>query len=209
MLSTESMPLWISMDLFFVKVSEFMFIVPNFPHLRGIEMVVRYRELEPYGVWPQKPGKYTQDSDRHPSGFYPQPMLYMNGELIGQAEQRRSKTSKTPFPENRLPRRGLVIVQPHEPDYEEKCRTQGLHRLLPGHKPSMSNPSMSPRDTMLGIEQINGITPPSSDRSLNGGSPRQGTHPTLAVRKSPCLPNGNGKSLKESDGKGNSSMGSL
>ncbi|RAL59509.1 hypothetical protein DID88_006622 [Monilinia fructigena] len=64
--------LFLGLDLFFVKVSEFMFIVPNFPHLRGLEMAVEYHELVPLGTPPVN--KFEQDSDydpRHP--FWPAP----------------------------------------------------------------------------------------------------------------------------------------
>lgn len=42
-----------------------------------------------------------------------------------------SKTSRTPFPEKRVPRRnGLTRVYPDEADYAEICKQQGLEELL-------------------------------------------------------------------------------
>ena len=55
--------LFLDLELFFIKVSEFMYVVPNFPHLRGLELVVKYRELEEVPVWPPQPGKWKRDPD--------------------------------------------------------------------------------------------------------------------------------------------------
>jgi hypothetical protein len=40
-----------------------MYVVPNFPHLRGLELVVKYRELEEVPIWPPQPGKWKRDPD--------------------------------------------------------------------------------------------------------------------------------------------------
>ena len=59
------------------------------------------------------------------------------------------QTSKTPFPEKRVPRRGLVQVLPDDPDYERICNDQGLDHLIRGRRtPSMPNGMYSPSPTM-------------------------------------------------------------
>jgi hypothetical protein len=66
--------LFLDLDLFFIKVSEFMYVVPNFPHLRGLELVVKYRELEELPIWPPQPGKWKRDPDTDPNQiFAPRP----------------------------------------------------------------------------------------------------------------------------------------
>src|ERR1700684_2576059 len=100
-----------------------MFIVPNFPHLRGLEMAVKYRELEEVPVWPPQPGKWTRDPDADPNQrFAPRPKYYVSGELVRQGEIQSTKISRTSFGERRVPRRGLVQVYPGEADYEKLAR---------------------------------------------------------------------------------------
>lgn len=161
--------LFLDLDLFFIKVSEFMYVVPNFPHLRGLELVVKYRELEESPVWPPQPGKWKRDPDTDPNQiFAPRPKYYVNGIFTKQGQVQCSKTSMTSFGERRVPRRGLVQVFPGEHDYEQLAREQGLLHLI------SQSPQQQPNGTVNG--QVNGMTPPSSDKSksINGGSPHQG-----------------------------------
>ena len=89
----------------------------------------------------------------------------VNGIFTKQGQVSCSKTSTTSFGERRVPRRGFVQVFPGEHDYEQLAREQGLLHLIP-KSPEQPN----------GTGHINGITPPSSDKSksINGGSPHQG-----------------------------------
>ncbi|TVY57679.1 Protein HOS4 [Lachnellula cervina] len=168
--------LFIGLDLFFVKVSEFMFIVPNFPHLRSIEMLVNYKELDTSFKFPPPPSKWKQDSETDPNQqFAPQPKIYLNGQCIRQQDTPMTRLShEPPSNDRRVPRRELVPVYPHEADYEELCRKQGLTHLLPFHR---TPPSSSRHEQPEHHEQANGFTPPRSDRtkSINGGSPHRGS----------------------------------
>ena len=171
-----------------------MFVVPNFPHLRGIEMVVNYRELVDSNILPLPSPKWRQDLDTHPSQtFKPQPKYYINGNFVKQGEIPRTRVSKTPFPEEKVPRRegGLVVVLPTEPDYEEVCRKQRLFHLLPGNQADSDSITQHRGVSALGLEHANGITPPKSDesKSLNGGSPHR------ASSEAPQLLNGNHESI--------------
>jgi hypothetical protein len=147
-----------------------MFIVPNFPHLRNLEMILKYGELMEDPTQSAE-GKWKQDPDTDPNQrFAPQPKLFLNGDFIKQREQPCTKMSRTSFGERRVPRRGLVQVFPAEPDYYSLAREQGLHHLLPPVYQSMS-------DHNEGLEQMNSMTPPISDKSksINGGSPHRGS----------------------------------
>lgn len=179
-----------------------MFIVPNIPHLRGVELVINYREFHETPVWPPRPGKWTQDPDHdHNVKYAPRPKYYINGEFDRQGQIGRTRTSSTSFGENRLPRRGLKVVEPHEPDYEAICRAQGLRHLLPESQPVSPNPKQSIiiPSTTLASTQVNGLTPPSSDKSksINGGSPRLGPVSSLEHAELGGLPNGHMESPKE------------
>jgi len=147
-----------------------MFVVPNFPHLRNLEMIVKYRELleDPNRA---TGGKWRQDHDTDPNQpFAPQPKHFINGDFIKQREAPCTKTSSTSFGERRVPRRGLIQVFPGEPDYYTLAKEQGLHHLLPPEYQTMSK-----HNGCHG--QVNGITPPSSDKSksVNGGSSHRGS----------------------------------
>jgi hypothetical protein len=176
----KSKALFLDLDLFFIKVSEFMYVVPNFPHLRGLELVVKYRELEEVPMWPPQPGKWKRDPDTDPNQiFAPRPKYYVNGMFTKQGQVQCSKTSTTSFGERRVPRRGLIQVFPGEHDYEQLAREQGLLHLI--------SDCNAPQQQSNGTAQVqvNGITPPSSDKSksINGGSPHHG-------QPEPSLPNG-------------------
>jgi hypothetical protein len=112
-----------------------LFIVPTIPHLRGLRLSVEYRELveteaQLYGWKTLGKWKGDPDADQY-LGFAPRNRYYINGTLVGIEKPRMSKTSRTPFPEKRVPRRnGLTRVYPHEADYAEICRKQGLEHLL-------------------------------------------------------------------------------
>jgi hypothetical protein len=143
-----------------------MFVVPNFPHLRNLEMIVKYRELQVDPMQPTR-AKWRDDADTDSNQkFAPQPNHFVNGVFIKQREAPHTKTSTTSFGERRVPRRGLMQVFPGEPDYYTLAREQGLYHLLP-----------ATTDQNGGPVHVNGITPPSSDKSksINGGSPPAGS----------------------------------
>lgn len=145
-----------------------MFVVPNFPHLRNLEMIVKYRELF-MDFTSTAPAKWRGDPDTDPNqAFAPQPSYFMNGELIKQREAPRTKTSTTSFGERKVPRRGLVQVFPHEPDYYTLAKEQGLYHLLPPDPQATTGQNGAPN-------QVNGIAPSESSgpKSINGG----GLHP--------------------------------
>ncbi|KAK6950075.1 hypothetical protein Daesc_008399 [Daldinia eschscholtzii] len=122
-------------EMFFIKQSDFLYIVPSIPHLRNVKLSIWYCELPEHesalSTW-SCPGKWKQDPDAESrGGFAPQSKYYINGELVGERKPQTYQPSKTPFPEHRVPRReGLVAVTPNEPDYARICIEQGLTHLL-------------------------------------------------------------------------------
>lgn len=162
-----------------------MFVVPNFQHLRNLEMVVNYRELNETPIWPPQLGKWSHDPDVDPAQrFAPQPNYYVNGNFVRQGEVPRSKISSVSFGERRVPRKwglGLQQVFPHEPEYTTLAKEQGLSHLLPDH----NQKAFHSNQQLNGTEhpRTNGVTPPTSDKSksINGGSPVRpnGIHPNM------------------------------
>ncbi|KAH8673668.1 hypothetical protein BX600DRAFT_480054 [Xylariales sp. PMI_506] len=131
----DASKLFFEMDMFFVKESDFLYILPNFPHLRNIKLSICYRELpeEEYqlNLW-SVPAKWKQDPDASSrEGFAPRHKYYINGQYSGEDRPGHYKPSKSPFPDQRVPRRGgIVAVGPDEPDYAQLCMEQGLGHLL-------------------------------------------------------------------------------
>jgi hypothetical protein len=132
-LRTEAWDKFSALSLFFVNASELMYLIPTTPHLHNVKLTMAYREL-PDGLQPlrRNPQKWKSDPDsQHSNGFAPRNKYYLNGALVGQEKPRLAQVSKTPFPENRVPRRGgLVAVRPEDPDYAALCSEQGLQHLL-------------------------------------------------------------------------------
>jgi hypothetical protein len=197
----EAWTLFLALDLFFVKVcarspfleyrltllqvSEFMFIVPKFPHLRNIQLHVQYREIPPDVSWLDKltfPGKWRQDPDAGSNyGFAPGAKVYINGGFIHEDKPKLAQTSKTPFPECRVPRIGLRQVFPNDPDYERICIQQGLLHLVHGRDHTINGHAISLNGSM-------DITPPES---TNGETQRIPDAPTLGLSMvSNDVPNG-------------------
>ncbi|KAK8049292.1 hypothetical protein PG994_011022 [Apiospora phragmitis] len=161
----EASKLFFETDMFFVKESDFLFILPSFPHLHNVRLSICYRELPEHEsqlmMW-SAPAKWKQDPDANSrEGFAPGKSHY--------------KPSSSPFPEPRVPRRGgLVAVGPDEPDYPRLCVEQGLgHLLTEQQKLSVTNGAhLTPRSmTSNDTAEINGAMSPSAvspTTQLNG-----------------------------------------
>ncbi|TLD12600.1 uncharacterized protein PgNI_03151 [Pyricularia grisea] len=178
-LRNEARQKFLDMDLFFVKASDLMFIIPTIPHLRNVKLSMAYRELpedESLKLQPLHKWKTDPDANRN-HGFAPGNKYYMNGALVHEKTAGLSTISKTPFPENRTPRRGLVAVTPDDPEYAKMCMEQGLGHLVNGHSgsasPGMINgTSPSPRTIVrrpsTSQAQTNGIEPQPTSPIING-----------------------------------------
>jgi hypothetical protein len=111
-----------------------MFIVPTIPHLRSLELAIAYRELPEHEsqlrTWaPLQKWKSDSNADRF-HGFAPRNKYYVNGQMVREDRPGMSSVSTSPFPEKRVPRKGLTAVSPDDPDYSRLCREQGLDHLL-------------------------------------------------------------------------------
>lgn len=165
-----------------------MYTIPNIPHLRNIELAVEYRELLESEEASRKLigtfAKWKQDPDAHRyRNFAPRHKLYMNGDFFHEVLPQTSQISRTPFPEKRVPRRGLIQVMPDDPDYARICLEQGLEHLLNDHSsPPLVNgihsSPMSQKSAIMGGQMTNGtikvLTPGSMTESSMPAAPNGG-----------------------------------
>lgn len=177
------------------QVSDLMYIIPNVPHLRSLKLSVEYRELpedegQLYGWKYSQKWKQDPDADRF-YGFAPRNKYYVNGVMVEEQKPGLCATSNTPFPEKRVPRKGLQQIFPGDPDYARLCKEQGLDHLLNGIKAPLPNGGhLSPRSqsnvTETTAEPVNGT---------HAAAPTPAPAPSNEAR----VPNGvNGVSASES-----------
>ncbi|KAJ2970595.1 hypothetical protein NUW58_g9642 [Xylaria curta] len=162
-------------DMFFIKESDFLHIVPSVPHLSEVRIAICYRELpeDESGLLTfSGPSKWKQDPDAASRGsFAPRNKYYINGQFTGEDKPGKYKLSRQPPPEHRVPRRhGLVAVTPDEPDYARLCIEQNLAYLLTEQqKQSVLNGShLTPRS----IASNETAEYPGESLSPSGISPR-------------------------------------
>lgn len=111
--------------------------ISNIPHLRTIRLGVEYREAmeseaQTVGWKVTQKWKSDPDASRY-HGFAPRCKHYLNGQMVSEDLPKSCQTSKVPFPEKRVPRRGLLQVYPDDPEYARFCVEQGLEHLVNGH----------------------------------------------------------------------------
>lgn len=158
-----------------------MYTVSNIPHLRNTQLAVEYRELLESEAQSMQWGwgtcqKWKQDPDAaRYHGLAPRCKYYLNGALVGEDMPQLAQTSSTPFPDKKVPRRGLVQVFPEDPDYARLCLEQGLEHLINGHLSSpfingIHSSPISQKSMVSGGHAVNGtfkaLTPGSAIESL-------------------------------------------
>lgn len=118
------------------QVSDFLYMVSATPHLQKVRITVEYIEIpeteeQAKTFTPRQKWKIDPDaSANYP--WAPGNKHFLNGELLSVNKTGFSQVSKTPFPEKRVPRRGLLAVSPDDPSYAAICKEQGLHHLIGG-----------------------------------------------------------------------------
>ena len=159
-----------------MQISDLMYTIPTIPHLQSLKLAVMYRELpedENHHLVFKAPQKWKQDPDGHRyGGFAPRNKYYICGELVDEQKPSFSATSRTPFPEKRVPRRGLLQVYSNDPDYARLCKEQGLEHLLNG---SMSPASPNGTHPFAALRSNGHQAPQVQPEALNGA------HPVLSV----------------------------
>lgn len=186
----EAAKLFFDMDLWFVKVSDFLFMVPSIPHLRDVRISIDYRELpeveSALKTWGATPAKWKLDPDASSRGhFAPRWKYYVNGQYAGEDRPKSYKPSQDPFPERRVPRRGgLIAVTPDEPDYARVCVEQGLSHLLSEEQRhgALAGAHLTPK-SMASSEAVDENQMSPSERGLAKSTTSHMDEPA-----SPCAP---------------------
>ncbi|KAK3375157.1 hypothetical protein B0H63DRAFT_482014 [Podospora didyma] len=173
-----------AMDMFFVKASDFMYIIPTIQHLQNVRLTIAYRELpenESQLIKSTPAQKWKNDPDANRFyGFAPSNKHFINGDLISEDTPGLCAVSTSPFPEKRVPRRGLVAVTPDDPDYHRLCKDQGLEYLLgDAHSPLLPNgvhSSPTSASSHMMATSVNGLGSPAliTPATTNGGGSRHG-----------------------------------
>ncbi|KAH6636575.1 hypothetical protein F5144DRAFT_185095 [Chaetomium tenue] len=115
-LRAEAWEKFVAMEMFFVKTADFLYIIPTIQHLRNVKLTLTYCELpeneQQSIIWtPRQKWKHDPDPDPEgPRGFAPSNKHYVNGELVSEGRSNLRKASTSPFPRQRIARRGLVAV---------------------------------------------------------------------------------------------------
>lgn len=212
-LEQESKAKFLALDLFFVKLSDLMFAVPNIPHLRNLEIVVTYHEvaetLEKHddGDYPSR-WKDDPDAARY-MGYCPRNKYYVNGVLVREGQVDVNSASYTPWPENRVPRYGLTAVPPTDPNYARLAKEQGLDHLLSGLRtPPLTIAAQTSPSRLYSQRAFDDLSPPQSESiaTANGDGhhqPRSSTSST-AEQDRPLV-NGNVASFPVENGTDNNS----
>ncbi|RMJ06521.1 hypothetical protein CDV36_013882 [Fusarium kuroshium] len=179
-LKQEAWERFLDMEMFFVKVSDLMYTVPNIPHLCHVQLAVEYRELleteaQSRGWVTNNKWKQDPDAGRF-HGFAPRSKYYYSGLLVDEDMPQLAQTSSTPFPEKKVPRRGLIQVHPDDPEYPRLCVEQGLEHLVNGHlSPPLANgihSSPISQKSMNGTIRV--LTPGSSEGMTNSTTTHEG-----------------------------------
>ncbi|KAK3302136.1 uncharacterized protein B0T15DRAFT_496607 [Chaetomium strumarium] len=128
-LRAEAWEKFSAMDMFFVKASDFLYIIPTIQHLRNVKLTIAYCEIPDdetqYVSWtPHK--KWRDDPETNGfHGFAPSNKHYINGELVSEDKPRLREASTSPFPTQRISRRGLVATFRDDPAYRGLSRERG------------------------------------------------------------------------------------
>ncbi|KAK4123782.1 hypothetical protein N657DRAFT_573629 [Parathielavia appendiculata] len=202
-LRAEAWEKFAAMEMFFVKASDFLYIIPTIQHLRNVKLTVAYCELPENEMqcisWAPHQ-KWRRDADAHGfGGFAPSNKHYVNGELVSEDKPGLREASTSPFPRQRVPRRGFIAIPRDEHGYTRVIKEQGIDGsgndaelpLLPNgvHSSPMSGSSRAATTNVNGLESPSSIT----NTTTNGG----GDHPISPSSEAGsaqlrCLVNGTG-----------------
>ncbi|KAL2271651.1 hypothetical protein VTJ83DRAFT_1022 [Remersonia thermophila] len=162
-----------AMDMFFVKASDFFFIIPTIQHLRNVKLTMVYCELPENELqctsW-VPPQKWRRDPDANSAaGFAPRNKHYINGELVSEDKPALLSTSPSPFQRPRSARRRYFSAPYHgSPTAKSSCKEQDADTEMTGvDSPQLPNGLQSPH-TETGTTNGAGSPTPVSTAMTNG-----------------------------------------
>ncbi|KAJ4304407.1 hypothetical protein N0V88_002020 [Collariella sp. IMI 366227] len=168
-LRAEAWEKFATTDMFFVKASDFLFIIPTIQHLRNVKLTMAYCELpetESQCVSWTPHQKWKRDPEANGlRGFAPSNRHYINGELVSEDKPNVREASTSPFPRQRIPRRGFVAVPRDDPAYNRLSKEHSrAGSMADAESPVLPNGvhssplSAQPRSAMA---TINGLRSPT------------------------------------------------
>ncbi|KAL2261188.1 hypothetical protein VTK26DRAFT_4603 [Humicola hyalothermophila] len=180
-----------AMDMFFVRASDFLYIIPTIPHLRNVKLTMAYCELPenemqsmswtPQQKWKRDPGANAL------GGFAPGKKHYINGEFVSEDKPGIREVSSQPFPIHRVPRRGFIAVPRNDPDYGRLCKEQGLEELLgDAGSPLLPNGvgTHSTTTSASAVAPVEGSRPPTLNTTATS-TDGAGTHQPISPSSEP------------------------
>ncbi|KAL1840095.1 hypothetical protein VTJ49DRAFT_790 [Mycothermus thermophilus] len=161
-----------AMDMFFVKASDFFYIIPTIQHLRNVKLTMVYCELPENELqctsW-VPPQKWRRDPDANSAaGFAPRNKHYINGELVSEDKPVLLSTSPSPFQRPRSARRRYFSAPYNGSPTPKSCKEQDADTEMTGvESPHLPNGLHSPH-TETGT--TNGVGSPTlvSTATTNG-----------------------------------------
>ncbi|CAK7213760.1 hypothetical protein SCUCBS95973_001908 [Sporothrix curviconia] len=175
--------MFLATEMFFVKASDVLSVVPKYPHLHGVRLVLSYRELpetesQSMPAAPTAKWKNDPDADQH-NGFAPGQKYYVDGVFVGQQGIGMAIPYKTPPREVRVPRRGLVAVPYDDPEFATLSKAMGIDPFTFAGYASFvarqqNGASQSPRTVS---SYANGNSATSFSAGINGSNGSNGVEP--------------------------------
>lgn len=184
------------------QASDFLYIIPTIQHLRNVKLTMSYCELPENETqctsWTPRQ-KWKRDPEANGfNKFAPRNKHYLNGELVPDDKPRARETSTSPFPRNRVPRRGFVAVSRDDPAYARLCKEQGLRELVvDAASPLVTNGVHSSRTSTSShvvTAPINGLGSPTliTTAATNGTGNHQPISPSSEAGPAQARPLVNG-----------------
>ncbi|KAL2181662.1 uncharacterized protein P884DRAFT_266089 [Thermothelomyces heterothallicus CBS 202.75] len=199
-LRAEAWEKFAAMDMFFVKASDFLFIIPTIQHLRNVRLTMAYCELPENEMqcasWtPRQKWRHDPDADGL-GGFAPSNKHYINGELVSEDKPSLAEASPSPFRRQRLPRRGLGAVSRENSTSTRLSKEQALDSpMVDAESPIVPNgvhasPSGAPSDAET--TAVNGRRWPTLVTPTTNGAGNHPISPTSEAEATQARPLVNG-----------------
>ncbi|KAH6850184.1 hypothetical protein B0I37DRAFT_352699 [Chaetomium sp. MPI-CAGE-AT-0009] len=182
-LRAEAWEKFAAMEMFFVKAADFLYIIPTIQHLRNVKLTVTYCELPENELqsitWTPRQ-KWRHDPVANGlRGSAPSNKHYVNGKLVSEDKPSLREASTSPFPRQRVPRRGLVAAAPEDPAHASLPKELlEDHLMIDAESPVLPNgvhTSPTGVSSHAAVARVNGVRPPALVTTIaaNGA----GNHP--------------------------------
>ncbi|KAL2018827.1 hypothetical protein VTK56DRAFT_385 [Thermocarpiscus australiensis] len=201
-LRAEAWEKFAAMDMFFVRASDFLYIVPTIPHLREVKLTMAYRELPENEAqlvsWatPQKWRSSLQTDSL--DGFAPSNKHFINGELVSEDKPSLGEARALPFRTQRVPRRLFFAASRDDAAHSRRCKEQGFDGPIADAEsplpPNGVHPSPMSASSYSGTALVNSMGSPtlSTAATTTNGAGNQPISPSSESGAAQARPSVNG-----------------